>query len=203
MMSISHSFERVSAVPSGVGGAVGVSGRRWYVAVVGNNTEKAVEERLGARGYETFVARQSVLRVWKNGRRARVDKVIIPSLVFVRCTEAERREIVALPYVSRFMTDKASGSKPGLSRPLAVIPQVQIDTLRFMLGQSDVPVSIVDAPYRAGDRIVVVRGSLRGLEGEVVRTTEGRSELIVRIDLLGCARVEIDSLDIEPLKNRK
>ena len=101
------------------------------------------------------------------------------------------------------MTDKASGSKPGLSRPLAVIPQVQIDTLRFMLGQSDVPVSIVDAPYRAGDRIVVVRGSLRGLEGEVVRTTEGRSELIVRIDLLGCARVEIDSLDIEPLKNRK
>ena len=36
-----------------------------------------------------------------------------------------------------------------------------------------------------------------GLEGEVVTTDDGHSELIVRIDILGCAKVMIEAVDIE------
>ncbi|MDE6391230.1 MAG: transcriptional regulator, partial [Duncaniella sp.] len=87
-----------------------------------------------------------------------------------------------------------------LTKPIAVIPLRQIETLRFMLGQTDVPVSITDAPYKVHDKIVVVRGSLKGLEGEVVRCVDNKSELIVRIDILGCASITIDTLDIERAK---
>lgn len=199
-MIASADTESVTTRPSGVGEAVGVDSRRWFVAIVNNNSEKKVQARLEALNYETYVAKQVVTRVWKNGKKAKVDKVVLPSLVFVHCTEKERKEIVTLPYIKRFLTNKAGGSANSPTKPLAVIPQKQIETLRFMLGQSDVPVTMVDAPYRVNDKIVVVRGSLKGLEGEVAQTFEGKSELIVRIDILGCAKVEIDSLDIEPLK---
>ena len=177
-----------------------MASRQWFVAIVKNNTEKSAEERLGRLGHETYVARQQVLRVWKNGRKAKVDKVLIPAMVFVKCTEAERKEIVALPFISRFMTNKAAASAESPTKPLAVIPQEQIDTLKFMLGQSDIPVTMVAAPYKVRDRVVVVRGNLRGLEGEVVQTAEGKSDLIIRVDLLGCAQVTINAIDLEPLR---
>lgn len=191
----------VAAVPDGVDDAVGVDGslRKWYVAIVNHNTEKAAESRLEEMGYETYVAKQTAMRVWKNGRKAKVDKVIIPSVVFVKCTEAERRQVVALPFVNRFMTNKASTSAEGLNKPLATIPQRQIDTLRFMLGQSDIPVDFVDAPIRIHDKIMVTRGNLKGLEGEVIQTMDGRSEVIVRIDMLGSAKLSIDTVNLQIL----
>lgn len=199
MMTTGPKDESVAAVPSGVGDAVGVDNRKWFVAIVNNNTEKAVGERIAKLGFETYVATQTVYRTWRNGKRARIEQVLLPALVFVRCTERERRELVNRPYVNRFMTNKAADRGSSLTSPLAVIPQRQIDTLRFMLGQSDIPVTFVSRPYRVHDRIRVARGKLTGLEGEVVRTSEGKSELIVRIDILGCASVSIDTIDVEPL----
>ena len=66
-----------------------------------------------------------------------------------------------------------------------------------MLGQSDVPVTISERSFQKGDRVRVARGKLCGLEGEVVTTDDGHSELIVRIDILGCAKVMIEAVDIE------
>ena len=192
--------KEVTSVLNNVGDAVGVEKRLWFVAIVNNNHEKSVQERLERLGHESYVAKQQVVRIWKNGRKGKVDKVVLPSMVFVKCTERERKLIVALPYINRFMTNKAGASANGQSKPLAVIPQRQIDILRFMLGQSDVPVTLVDTPYKLHDRIVIIRGSLNGLEGEVLETSEGKSELIVRIDILGCARVSINTIDIEPVR---
>lgn len=179
----------VTTVPTGVGDAVGVPDRHWFVAIVKHNTEKSSEEKLLKTGYEAYVASQRELRVWRNGRKKTVDRVVIPSTVFVHCTESERREIVALPFINRFMTDKAIGA----DRRLAVIPDAQMATLRFMLGNSDSPVSI--GTYKRGDHVQVVRGNLAGLEGEVIELEDGRNELTVLIDFLGCARVAIDPTD--------
>lgn len=55
----------VTTVPSGVGGAVGVERRCWFVAIVKNNTEKMAHERLAKAGYESYLATQTLYRVWK------------------------------------------------------------------------------------------------------------------------------------------
>lgn len=199
-MSETPNTKGVASVPSGVGDAVGVAGRMWFVAIVNNNTEKSAQEKLTKLNYETYVAKQKVLRVWKNGKKAKIDKVVVHSVVFIHCTEKERKDIVNLPFINRFMTNKAGVSTNGLTKPLAVIPQAQIDTLRFMLGQSDIPVTFVDAPYKVHDKIKIIRGNLKGLEGEIIQTDNGKSELIVRVDILGCARMLIDATDIEPAR---
>ncbi len=192
--------ESVTTARECAGDAVGVESRKWFVSIVNNNTEKSVQERLDKLGYESFVAKQSMMRVWKNGRKSVVDKVVIPSLVFIKCTEKERKQIVTLPYINRFMTNRAASQPEGLSKPLAVIPQKQMDTLRFMLGQSDVPVTFVDAPFKEQDKVVVVRGALKGVEGEVIQVNEGKSDVVVRIDFIGIAKMTIDSMDLELIK---
>lgn len=184
----------VTAAPAGVDGAVGVEKARWFVAVVGNRAELAAADRLSAAGHECYVASQMETHIWKNGRKAKVRRVVIPAAVFIRCTERARREIVNLPFIKRFMTDRAAGQR----RKPAVVPEGQIATLRFMLGNSDSPVTVSAATLERGDSVRVIRGSLRGLVGEIIDSEDGRSELIVRMDFFGCARVSIDRVNVEP-----
>ncbi len=198
-MNVIADTESVAAVPLGVGDAVGVEKSQWYVAIVKNNTEQASAQRLEQSGYHTFVATQKTIRIWKNGRKAKVDKVLLPSMVFIRCSERQRLQIVTLPFISRFMTDKALSARNTSTKKLAIIPDNQVETLRFMLGQSDVPISFTDRPLRKGDRVKVIRGNLHGLEGEVFTDANGHSELIVRIDILGCAKVSINAINLEPI----
>lgn len=188
----------VAAVPQGVDDAVGVPRGKWFVAIVNSRHEKTVAEKLEALGLRAYVAAQKEMRVWKNGRRKIVDRVVIPSVVFVHCTEKTRREIVNLPYIFRFMVNRSADSG-ALNKPVAVIPDKEIEKLKFMLGQSDVPVEFVDHEYSGGDRVRVSRGSLTGLEGVVLRAESGTRDLIVSLNLLGSAKVRISVEDLEPL----
>lgn len=198
-MGVISDSGRCTTGPSGVGDAVGMAIRKWFIAIVNNNSEKIVQERLSRLNIESYVAKQTICRVWKNGKKAKVEKILVPTVVFVKCTEAERKEIVGLPYINRFMTNKARLGN-GVSQPLAVVPQKEIDILRFMLGQSDVPVTITDAPYKIHDKVIVARGGLKGLEGEILEVVEGKGTVFVRMNVLGCARVLIDICDIMPIK---
>lgn len=70
-----------------------------------------------------------------------------------------------------------------------------------MLGQSDIPVSLTSRPYIKGDKVRVVRGSLMGLEGEVVDMSSSKVELTVDMDMLGGARLLIDTVNLELVDN--
>ncbi len=193
------SQDRVSAtVPQGVDGAVGVSGRKWFVAMVNSRHEKSASAKLQQINVENYVATQTETRVWSNGRRKTVERVVIPSVVFVRCTEQERRDIVRLPYINRFMVNRTVDTG-GLNSPAATIPDVEIVKLKFMLGQSDYPVEFTPAVYRLGDPVRVLRGSLRGLEGHISATPDGTHTLTVRLPHLGGATLRISSSDLEKL----
>lgn len=198
----------VSPGSTDVDEAGGVPGACWFVAVVSHNGEHAVARRLGERGYVTYVASQREMRVWRDGRRKEVDRVVIPSTVFVRCAEHERRDVVKVQGVSRFLMNRAGA---GGVCP-AVVPDVQMDRLRFMLGATDRPVEFVGRPLRAGMQVRVVRGSLRGLVGEVVYgdsdsssdgssddkgVREGCARVVIRLDVLGCAMVDVSVSDVE------
>lgn len=196
MNTIEKSF-RVAPVPKGVDDAVGVSKSHWFVAIVNHNSEKQVSERLTKIGVVNYLPTQSEIRVWRNGRKSKVDRIVIPSIVFIYCAEDKRKELVDLPYIFRFMTNKAGKSKNRINKPLAVIPNVEIERLRFMLGQSEIPIEITEKPLKQGDRVRVIRGSLAGLEGEVIDMKTEKSELYISLENFGCARLTIDTLSLE------
>ena len=185
----------LAAVPPGVDDAVGVSEAKWFVAIVNSRHEKSVADKLKEINVESFVATQKEMRIWNNGRRRMIDRVVIPSVVFIRCSEKERRNIVTLPFIFRFMVNRSAGSGE-LNKPVAVISDEEIGKLKFMLGQSDYPVEFVPTIFKVNDNVRVIRGKLRGLEGEIRRNSDGSHALAISLSLLGGATVHIDPQDV-------
>lgn len=188
----------LAAVPVGVDGAVGVPDAKWFVAIVNSRHEKAVGEKLAEIGLEAYVATQKEMCVWKNGRRKMIDRVVIPSMVFVRCTETQRRQIVTLPYICRFLVNRTANSG-ALNKPVAIISDAEIHNLKFMLGQSESPVEFVPTEFRVKDNVRVIRGNFRGLTGEIREKSDGTHVLIVVFPLLGGAKVFIQPQDVEKI----
>lgn len=186
----------VATVPDGVGDAVGIEKSQWYVAIVKHNTEKSCAEKLEKIGIQNYVPTQLEYKVWKNGRKAKIDRVVIPSTVFIKCTEQERREIVKLPFINRFMTNKAGSSTCNTHKPLAIIPDKQIDILKFMLNQSEFPVDFIGNTYKCGDKVRIVRGDLVGLEGIIMDIKNAKSDFLVSINVFGYARLTIDTVNL-------
>lgn len=183
-----------------VDGAVGVEDLHWYVAVVNNNSERSMagkltDERMGG-AYECYVPSQKEKRVWKNGRKKEVDRVLLPAMLFVKCTEKKRNEAKYLGYVKNFLVDFAKGSKG--RHPVAVIPDAQIQQLKIMLEKSVTPVTIEDIHFRFGDAVKVTSGPLKGVEGNIVVEPKG-SYLVIAIDSLGYAKVQINQKEVEKI----
>ena len=55
------------------------------------------------------------------------------------------------------------------------------------------------APLAPGELIRVVKGPLKGLEGELVEV-DGKAKVVVRLDLLGCAGVDMPVGFVEKMK---
>ena len=202
-----NSNDNLATANNDAGDAVGVSQPfRWYVAIVSNNTEKVCAEKIAALGYDTYVPTQKELRRWKNGRRKIIDRIVIPAAVFVRCTEADRRpHVVNLPFVKRFMVNRAAATNQYGWHPVAIVPDREIEKLRFILYNSDAAITIEPLPLRLGDKVRVVRGKLLGLEGNIVRCESHDSadavnlDIVVQLDILGCARMNISPTDLEKI----
>lgn len=192
------SERKLAAVPSGVDDAVGVPDLKWFVAIVNSRHEKSVADKLHKINVETYVATQPEVRVWANGRRKKINRVVIPSMVFIRCTEVERRNLVTLPYINRFLVNRSAESG-GLNKPIAVINDAEIEKLRFILGNSESPVLFMPTEFRINDNVRVIRGNLRGLEGEIRKNFDGTHSLVVSLSLLGGATVIIHPLDVEKI----
>lgn len=156
--------------------------RQWLVAYVQSCLEKKTAQRLAAMGIECYLPVQSEIRQWSD-RRKRVDCLVIPMMIFVHVTPQERPLPLSLQAVSRYMVLR------GESTP-AVIPDEQMDRFRFMLDYSPEAVEMCSAPLAPGDAVKVIKGPLAGLEGELI-TVNGKSKVAVRLDMLGCAHVDV------------
>ena len=163
----------------------------WLVVCVQSNREKKTYERLSALGFESFLPLQEETRRWSD-RSKKVQRVVIPMVVFVRISPSERIPVLRLPSVSRFMVLR------GESTP-AVIPDEQMHRFKFMLDYSDEAINMSTSPLSPGAKIQVIKGPLSGLQGELV-TVNGKSKVAVRLTMLGCAFVDIPVGCVEPLE---
>lgn len=167
----------------------------WIAVKTKTRCEKKAGKGIGQAGFKTYVPLQTQMRQWSD-RKKRVEVVIIPGTIFVRADETDLPDILRNPHVLAIL------KYPG-QRQAARIPEEQISQLRFMLNASDTPVTFeptgTPATFRSGTPVRVRRGNLRGLTGQVERTSDGRATLRITLDLLGGARVEISPADLAPL----
>ena len=180
-----------------VGSAVGMDKKQWFVAIVKNNTERKCSEQLRRLGYDTYVPVQQETRQWKNGRINTVPRVVIAAVVFLYISEQERREVVNMPFIHKFMTNRAEPADRYNRHPLVVIPDSQMKNFRFLLENTDSNVTIIDH-IAAGKIVIVTSGVLKGLTGIVSDIDDENSMVGIRIDGLGyaCVRIQKNQITI-------
>lgn len=163
----------------------------WYVAFTRSNAEKSVASALQAAGFDTYLAVREELHQWSD-RKKKVSVRLIPRTVFVRTEAPALRSVLSVPGICGML--KAPGQSTA-----AVIPDTEMQRFMFMIGNSDVPVTISAPSIRKGEKVTVVRGSLRGMEGYAASDSEGMRRLTIHIDNLCCASVSLPLTDLAPV----
>ena len=162
--------------------------KRWIAALVQMCTEKKVGERLTKLGMENYVPTQTEIRQWSD-RKKKVERVVIPMVVFVHTDEKTELTLRMQSFIRKILT------YPGQTAA-AVIPEDQIERLKFMLKQSDSPVEMMEQNLQVGDKVHILRGALKGLEGELCRCIPEKSMVAIRIEGLGYACVSVSVEDV-------
>ena len=111
-------------------------------------------------------------------------------VVFIYTNEEQEKQIKRLPYIYKFLT------YPGDSAP-AIIPNEQIEQLKFMLNNADSDVVMNDNIYKLGEKVKISRGPLKGLEGELCYINPNKPMVAIRIECLGYACVNVSKSNIE------
>ena len=161
--------------------------KRWISVPVQPNCEKKVAARLSKAGYETYVPTQQEVHQWSD-RKKKIDRIIIPMVVFVRSTDREEYWLRDQSYIFKLIA--LPGSEEDRRKLATPIPDDQIARLKFLLENAESEVTIVPK-LKVGDAVMVVSGPLKGLEGVVSEADERCSVVGVLIDGLGYACVKI------------
>lgn len=130
-----------------------------------------------------FLPIQEVIRQWSD-RKKKIKQVVIPMLIFICTDEKGRIELLQnLPSLTGCLID------PATRRP-AIIRNEEMEKFKFMLDFSDETIRFQSEPLAPGEKVEVIKGSLKGLQGELVEL-EDHSQVMIRIEHLGYATVEI------------
>ncbi len=180
-----------SELPHSVTGKGVAHPKQWLAAYVRLFHEKKTSSRLTKMGIENFLPIQEEIHQWSD-RRKKIERVLIPMILFVRVDKDRQAEVLTLPSVSRYMVNLDK-------RTPLVIPDEQMDRFKFMLDYSEQAISVSSDPLAPGEKIRVIKGPLTGLEGELITVGE-TTKVAVRLDMLGCASVEMPIGYVEPMK---
>lgn len=167
----------------------------WIAALVQMNTEKKVSLQLDKLGYHNYLPTQTEIHQWSD-RRKKIDRIVIPTIVFVRVDKNQENELRKQQFIYRFI------SYPG-QKDAAKIPDEQIELLKFMLGKADSPIEFTDSVFEIGEEIEIARGPLKGLYGELCYIEKGKPMIGVQVNLLGFTLVNIDIKDVKRRINDK
>ena len=152
--------------------AVRISEPHWFAARTRYGQELKVRDRLAREGVEHFIP------VRADGRP------VVTNLVFLKATKAEALDLANTGVVPvKYVIDCAT-------RTLLVVPEKQMEDFRRVLDHSLEEGGLMDQPLALGDRVKVVKGPLKGVEGHVIEF-QGRYYVVVSLldSLFARARV--------------
>jgi transcription antitermination factor NusG len=144
----------------------------WFAIHVRSQCEVLAARELAARGYTGFLPTRRVKRRWSD-RTKMVQVPVFPGYIFSRFDLSHRFRVLNLPGVARIV---GSGATP------IPISDIEIDSVRAMVASK---AAFLPWPYlRVGQRVRLQQGPLAGVEGIVAEAPDGRSRIVVSIDLL-------------------
>ncbi len=166
----------------------------WIAALVKMNYERKAEVKLNKLGFETYLPIQKEERQWSD-RKKIIDRIVIPMVIFIKISPKEDEIIRNYSFIRKLLT--LPGAK-GISSP---IPDEQIEDLRYLLDKAESEVSFISdiTDMKIGDKVQIIRGTLKGLIGELRLIDRMFPKIVIRIDGLGYASVSVSLSFVEKI----
>lgn len=161
----------------------------WYAVYTRPRHEKQVNIRFEERKIECFLPLRETIRQWKD-RRKKVKLPLFNGYIFVKIPLKDRIKVLEVDGVVRLVGFKSEPSP---------IPDDQIDAVKAFISNSR---DLFPVPYlKVGQRVKVINGPLRGVEGILIKK-QNQFRLIISIDLImQSVAVNIDARDVIPVSS--
>ncbi len=142
--------------------------KRWYAVQSGSRKEKFVVDLLHRKGITSYLP--LVKRTKRYASRIKsYDVPLISCYVFVHITPEERVPVLETEYIYQFIRFRNQDAE---------IPQHEIDTLKYVVGNFD-NVEVVDKqPFRPGEEVELMAGELTGIKGTIIEERGSKKYLI-------------------------
>jgi transcription antitermination factor NusG len=164
---------------------------KWYALAVRYQHERQTEKALQSKGLETLVPLYRSRRQWSD-RLKDVDLPLFAGYVLCQFDPNERIQVLDTPGVFRIV---------GFGSALAALEDSEIAGIRRVVA---LKLPLAPWPYlKAGDRVRVEYGPMRGLEGVLLKTKDAQ-RFVIGVELLQRSiAVEVDRDSIVPRVLRK
>lgn len=147
----------------------------WFVVYTKTLAEKKVAARLTELGIEVYLPLYTTVRQWSD-RKKKLERPLINSVVFVRCTTSQLQRLYTVPSVAGVLRHDG---KP------AVVQAHEIQNLRILLQQVGAA-DLEPIALEPGTAIEVTRGPFKGIIGTAVQVLNSL-RVIIEIRQLGVA----------------
>jgi len=159
----------------------------WFAVRVKSHFERVTATFLTGKGYESYVPLYREVRRWSDRKKV-ADVPLFPGYVFARFDIDQRLPILITPGVVHIVPPH---------RMPAVVDGAELNGVRLAV-ESGLPIG----PYpflETGQKVVICRGSMAGLEGILVEAKRN-FRLVISVSLLQrSVAVEIDRDWVRPL----
>ena len=163
----------------------------WYAIYVRSRHEKNVHSALLNKDIESFLPVKTVIRQWSD-RKKKVEVPLFRGYVFIRIDIREDKfNILKTDGVVKFI---------GIGKNPSRIPDEQIHWMHIIVEKSDTVKNEKEIPI--GQKVSVIAGPFKGLEGIVTRDGNQSRLVIVIESILNAVSVEISPDYLEKIKKQ-
>ncbi len=159
----------------------------WYALKVRARNESTVSTLLQRKSFETFLPTYPEKRIYSD-RIRKVDTPLYPGYVFCRFDPLNRLPILTTPSVEYIVTT---------GKNLTPVEEHELAAVRKVV---DSGLPAYPWPYlKAGQKVRIEEGSLRGVEGILIRE-KGTERLVICVELVQrSVAVELDRCTVRPV----
>ena len=165
---------------------------RWYAVYTAPRAEKKVSERFIKEAIDHYLPIRKVKRRWSD-RVKEVEVPVINGYIFVHIPQSDFLKVTNVYGALSFVRE---GGNP------ASIPDKQVNDFQFMVEHADEPVEYSQESFEHGESIIITKGPLQGLMGELIEV-KGHFKVVIRLERFGCALTTVPMSFVERITDSK
>lgn len=145
------------------------SDKNWYVIYTKPRAEKKTAQRLNDIGIEAYCPTVKEIRVWSD-RKKKIDKPVLPSMIFVKTSETERHLVFDIKSVTRFLSWQNEAAK---------VTDQEIEELRESLNTKSAYQNINFETIKVGEKVDLSNLGFENQEGTIKNIKDNKCWIVL------------------------